>query len=327
MGFGMNKFDRIQQLHALLVNRKTPVSLTELMTQMECKEATVKRLLAKFRHEFGATITYDRARNGYLLENRENLKYELPGLWFTVPELQALLIIQEQLATFQPGILREDLAPFRKRIQEILQAGNINTENTLAERLRIVTVSNRLVESDHFAECAAATLGRKQLQVRYHSRSTNIWTDRILSPQRLVYYRENWYLDCWCHLKKDLRTFSLDRFENVKVLKEKSKDIGHRNLDDYFTPGFGIFGGAAHAAAVLKFTPERARWVADEHWHPDQHGEWDADGSYTLTLPFADHRELIHDILKFGPDVEVLEPHDLRKEVKHRLLQALKKYE
>ncbi len=65
--------------------------------------------------------------------------------------------------------------------------------------------------------------------------------------------------------------------------------------------------------ASLKFTPERARWVANEQWHPEQRGRLEPDGSYVLEVPFADLRELLMDILKYGADVEVLGPEALRR--------------
>ncbi len=221
----MNKFDRIQQLHSIFTIRRTPISLNDLMDRMECKEATVKRLIAKFRHEFGAPILYDREHNGYILDNRKDAKYELPGLWFTVPELHALLTIQEMLDTLQPGILKEGLAPFRHRIKEILSIKGAAGEIDLCQRIRIINVAGRMMVPEHFAESAAATLSRKRLQIHYRSRSKNLLTDRVISPQRLIYYRENWYLDGWCHLNRAIRTFSLDRIEKIeprrlrKVLK------------------------------------------------------------------------------------------------------------
>lgn len=38
-------------------------------------------------------------------------------------------------------------------------------------------------------------------------------------------------------------------------------------------------------AAVLRFTPQRARWVAEEQWHPQQQGRMLEDGSYELRIP------------------------------------------
>jgi predicted DNA-binding transcriptional regulator YafY len=79
--------------------------------------------------------------------------------------------------------------------------------------------------------------------------------------------------------------------------------------------GYGIFGGEAKNWAKLKFTPERARWVQFEEWHHDQKGTLHKEGSYTLEIPYSDERELMADILRFGADVEVIEPKSLRRNV------------
>jgi proteasome accessory factor C len=46
-----------------------------------------------------------------------------------------------------------------------------------------------------------------------------------------------------------------------------------------------------------------------------------------LRLPYADPRELVMDILKYGPDVEVIEPEGLRQMLQERLKMALAQYE
>jgi predicted DNA-binding transcriptional regulator YafY len=50
------------------------------------------------------------------------------------------------------------------------------------------------------------------------------------------------------------------------------------------------------------------------------------DGFYNLEIPYSDERELLMDILKFGPAVEVLGPASLRKTVKERLRSSLRHY-
>jgi predicted DNA-binding transcriptional regulator YafY len=77
---------------------------------------------------------------------------------------------------------------------------------------------------------------------------------------------------------------------------------------------------------VLRFTAERARWVADEHWHPDQQGHWLDDGRFELSIPYSDPRELLLDILKYGAEVEVVAPPGLRQSVMTRLRSALMQY-
>ena len=90
--------------------------------------------------------------------------------------------------------------------------------------------------------------------------------------------------------------------------------------------GYGIFGGAPKGWATLKFTPERARWVAGELWHPQQRGSTQADGSYVLEIPYSDERELMGDMLRFGADVEVMAPPDLRSRIKRALHGAVGRY-
>jgi predicted DNA-binding transcriptional regulator YafY len=82
-----------------------------------------------------------------------------------------------------------------------------------------------------------------------------------------------------------------------------------------------------HGIARLKFTPERARWVKREEWHPDQKSTDEPDGAYILEFPYSDERELVGDILKHGPDVEVLAPPSLKKAVTDAILKMKKKYD
>ncbi|MBI2227431.1 MAG: WYL domain-containing protein [Betaproteobacteria bacterium] len=68
-------------------------------------------------------------------------------------------------------------------------------------------------------------------------------------------------------------------------------------------------------ASDRRLTAEHPRWVADEWWQPRQVGQFLTDGSYELRIPYRDERELVMDILKYGPDVEVVGPESLRKQV------------
>ncbi|TWO68653.1 WYL domain-containing protein [Caenimonas sedimenti] len=79
--------------------------------------------------------------------------------------------------------------------------------------------------------------------------------------------------------------------------------------------------------AVLKFSAERARWVRREQWHPQQEGRDEADGGYVLSVPYSDDRELLGDVLRFGEDVEVVGPGELRTtRVQRALLASAARY-
>ncbi|NIP90749.1 MAG: WYL domain-containing protein, partial [Gammaproteobacteria bacterium] len=117
------------------------------------------------------------------------------------------------------------------------------------------------------------------------------------------HYRDNWLLDAYCHLREGLRTFSVDRVRRAQELDEAACTIPDSELDEYFAASYGIFSGKATHTAVLRFSADRARWVADERWHPEQIGQFLTDGRYELRFPYRDDRELVMDILRHGAEV------------------------
>ena len=94
----------------------------------------------------------------------------------------------------------------------------------------------------------------------------------------------------------------------------------------------GIFAGRADHDTVLcfsrfsRFSPKNSRWIAREKWHPDQQGRFDDQGYYRLSLPYSNPTELVMDIMRYGADVEVLEPVALRELVVERLEEAVAVY-
>jgi predicted DNA-binding transcriptional regulator YafY len=148
----------------------------------------------------------------------------------------------------------------------------------------------------------------------------------MISPQRLVHYRDNWYMDAWCHSRQGLRSFALDAIEDTVPDEVRAVDIADEQLDRELGAGYGIFAGKQVRTAVLKFTPAMSRWVARERWHRLQEGSFEPDGSYILKVPYSAERELVMDIMRFGPEVEVLGPPELREHVSTSLRRALARY-
>jgi predicted DNA-binding transcriptional regulator YafY len=105
-----------------------------------------------------------------------------------------------------------------------------------------------------------------------------------------------------------------------------AKDLADAELDRVLGAGYGIFAGANTETAVLRFTPDSARWVADEVWHSKQVGRIEADGSYVLELPYSREPELVMDLLRHGAGVEVLAPASLRAHVSEELAAAASQY-
>ncbi len=314
------RFYRIQQL----IQRHRVVPVDRFLAELEISLATFKRDLEYLRSRLNIPIVWDREAAGYRFDPRAGLK-ELPGLWFSAAEIYALLTMQHLLRNLEPGLLGPHIQPLLVRLSRAMGSSDHPAE-AVQKRIRILHAARRALPLEHFQAAARALLERKRLRIDYYNRSRDERTQRELSPQRLVHYRENWYLDAWCHLRGDVRSFAVDAIRAATILDVSAREVPEAELDAVLAAGYGIFGGRDTRWAVLRFTAMRARWVAHEQWHPQQRGRLETDGSYVLEIPFSDERELVMDILRHGEDVEVLEPPALRERVRERLAAALARY-
>lgn len=322
----MKHIDKIFKLHNLLRNRRTPLSGKAIEEQLECSRATRDRIIKAMREFLAAPIIYDAENNGYLYDREQTAHpYELPGLWFSAQELQTLLACQHLLSNASYGILQADISQLQTRLEKLLSR-NPGVVKPDVKKIKIINQASRQQNNTLFLHIADALFNGKRLQIDYHARTDNRRSQRQISPQTLVRYRDNWYLDAWCHQRNELRSFAVDKISAVKLLDEKATVIVQDELQAHFAESYGIFSGSPKHLAVLNFSADRARWVADEQWHPKQQSQWLSDGRYQLSIPFNDHRELVMDILKHGPEVEVVEPVFLVEIVKGLILEMGRVY-
>lgn len=321
----MGETERVYKIERLIRSRGV-VTIGALGRELEVSPATVRRDLDLLRDRLHSPIVYDRARRGWRLDEGTGAeaRHELPGLWFSSREIHGLLTFYHFLDSLEPGLLSPHIEPLKERIQALLETKD-DTFPEITRRVRILPQAARTIVPNCFELVAHALLARKRLRLRYHGRARDAETDRRVSPQRLAHYRDNWYLDAWDHGKRALRIFSLDRIQEPSILDERAKEISDAHLDRHFARSYGIFAGKPKRTAVLRFTPTRARWVAAEHWHPEQRGRFEGN-DYILEFPYADDRELVLDILRYGPDVEAIAPASLRREVIARLRRAAQRY-
>lgn len=306
--------ERLYQIDQLLNDRRS-VTFKEIQEKLEVSAATLKRDLAYMRDRLHAPIIFDKELGGYRFENDDvGNQYELPGLWFTAEEIYALLAMQQLLTNLDSGgLLSPHIKPLQSRLLAMIDEAS-NSAEEVKQRVKIETIGARKFHLEHFQILGSALINRKRLVISYHARGTNEHSTREISPQRIIYYRDNWYLDAWCHVRKALRSFSIDAINHAEILEKKADDIDNKLLDIELGSGYGIFAGKDVEWAVLHFTPERARWVASEKWHPRQEGKFLSDGTYELKVPYSDYRELIMDILKYGANVKVVSPSQLVQE-------------
>ena len=321
--------ERLYRIEALIRARGS-VSFQTLLDELEVSRATLKRDLEYLRSRMGAPIEYDRDANGYRFATTPQLgtRHELPGLWFSEAELYSLLTAQQLLASLDSdGMLSRHLQPLLDRIRQLLGHGDgRQAAELLSARIRVVTTWRRPVPSRFFERVASALLQRQRLHLRYLTRGRGQVGERDVSPQRLVHYRNTWYLDAWCHRTEGLRRFALDAIEAAETLDTPAQELPLAQVQAEMDTGYGIYAGGRRQWATLHFDATAARWASREEWHPQQQGRWLDDGGYELRLPYVDATELAMDVLRQGEQVRVVSPASLVQTVKQRLQRAAALY-
>jgi len=321
--------DRTERFHIIdqMLSTQRVVARQQFLDMLEISRATFTRDLEYLRDRLGAPIVWDARLRGYRYESDEQREsWQLPGLWFNTGEIQALLTMNAWLDNLQPGILFEHIKPLQARIRGLLDQSDHSVAE-ITRRIRILTQSRQASGGSFFELVSQALLSRKRLLIRHFNRASGQTTEREISPQRLTFYRDNWYLDSWCHQRKAIRSFAVDALQQVQVLPKQALERSDTMLDRELASGYGIFSGAKTQRAELRFSPARARWVAQEQWHPEQHSHFDEQGYFHLSVPYSQTPELIMDILKHADEVEVLAPASLRQQVRQTIRSMMSCYE
>ena len=322
----MSDIERLHRIKYMIQARKC-VPIEDFLGELEISKATFKRDLEYLRDRMNASIVFDRAEGGYRFDQpNAGEKIELPGLWFSEKEATALVLMQHLLDNLdQGGLISSHIDPLVEIIDGILGQSEVSAKE-LRKRIKVFGMSARKNSLENFEEVGNALLKRQRLQIEYYSKGANETTNREVSPQRLIFYRDNWYLDAYCHMRKGLRSFALDGVRQAVLLNKKTEEISEKELHENFAESYGIFSGKASQRAKLRFTPERARWVAGETWHGQQVSSFDKEGNYILEFDYNQDPELVMEILKHGSGVEVLAPASLKKRVIEELKKNLSRY-
>ena len=332
----MDRTERFYKIELLLKSRGC-VSFAALQAELDVSPATLKRDLQYLRDRLSAPIVYDAFSNGYHFATAkagagDAARHELPGLWFSENEIHALLTMHQLLAGLDDdGVLARHLQPLMEKLQGMLGT-DAGAARELMRRVKVIGTARRRVPSKHFELLGSALLQRRRLRLRYFKRSDRSTSEREVSPQRLVNYRNTWYLDAWCHASEGLRRFALDAVRDAALLETKAKNVPLRELEAELDAGYGIYGGGGAKVkwATLVFSAEAAQWVANEEWHPQQKARWldgkPGEGRYELQVPYSDPTELAMDILRHGDSVVVSGDKALAALIAQRLRSASARY-
>jgi predicted DNA-binding transcriptional regulator YafY len=166
----------------------------------------------------------------------------------------------------------------------------------------------------HRATIDTLTRAIHTVQMRYYSASRNVTSRREVDPYRLRYVDGALYLIAYCHWRKDIRMFAVERIRSLTLTDHPYQMPLHFDVEAYVEDALVVMRGERMEVELL-FDKPTAAWVKDRVWHPSQKTKRLKGGGLQMTLTVADTRELLGWVLHFGSGVQVLKPDSLRDAV------------
>lgn len=300
-------FDRQVRAH-LFPNAQT------LAEHFEISLKTAQRNIDYMQDHLGAPLEYDPSRRGFFYTEA----FVLPPLQVSQNEILAILLARNLLSGSAGGALSHSIRTFGRKL--FAATGNLGlSEIRVKEAFSAVWHGFAPAEAATFRTVADSLIQRQELTFRYFAPSTNEETVRRVEPHHLQHYMGGWILLAYCLDRSDWRKFHLGRMRETKLAGRSFTPRPASEWQPHVQGAFGIFQGGSPISVVLRFNAFRARWIKDEIWHPEQSVRQEPDGSVLLSFSVTDFREVRLKVLQFGADVEVLEPAELRREIRDEI--------
>src|SRR5690606_31021931 len=213
---------RIEQLDHILQTRRTPISVEQLMAHLECSQATVYRRINELKTHYQAPLLQDEEKRFYY---DKKASFSLPGIRFSAAEAQGLLMAADILNKLQGDDLSAPISRIVNSIQQLLAEQGINNQKLI----QFIPTLARKPKPKIFLTVLEALQKQKKLQLHYRSRQGQE-SQRLVSPQHLTYYKNNWYLDAWCHSRNGLRLFAVELIVTANLDIENNQVIEDEKL-------------------------------------------------------------------------------------------------
>lgn len=288
----------------------------------EFDRKTAQRSIDYFRDTLRAPLEYHSSRKGYYYTDPS---FQLPVMRLSESELVALLASHRLLADAAAGPLSDELGKVSAKLGALLTDsldGIIDPERAFSFRWNTIPPSDPLV----FSQVASALLHCRPLSFCYYSPHNSTCTVRTAEPHHMTNYMGAWHVIAFCRLRNDWRDFHLSRITLCSLGPEQFTPRPEGQWRPYLEETFGIFQNRERFEVVLKFSVDRARWVKDHIWHPDQRMEELESGELILTLPVSHEVEILMETLKHGTHVEALQSAWLRQRIRDEIGLMMKKY-
>jgi len=303
------KFDSLMRILNML-DRKERVTVQSLMDDLNISERSTYRYVTTLK-DADFPISFDREKGTYTFE--EGYSLSKPDL--SLEEILAFSLARKMLGNFGPG-MESTLDQIEKKISMKKQD---TLKNIIFSREDFSAKVGEYLFSIH-----QAARNFQKIEIVYRALYSDEVTRRKVNPYYLFYQDDLWHFRGYCHLRKDFRTFALDRIELMKLLNEHF--VPERiPQEDELAGAFGTFIDGEPVKVTLRFDEDIKPHITRKKWHQSQREKLLPDGRIELTFSVNGIEGIKQWVYKWLPYVEVVEPEELKVELLEDLASAIEK--
>ncbi len=276
----------------------------QLAKDYEVSHKTIQRDLDYMRYQLDAPLEYSAKHRGYHYTEKN---YKLPAIAIKESDLFAIYLAEKLLLQYEGTAIYDSLCSVFKKIEDSLPNKISLDSIDDHSRFTVFPPSNTIIKPGIWETVASAIRLSKKLEVHYQTPGSEP-SVRKLDPYHGVRFEGDWYVVAFCHLRQEIRTFSLARMISVKMLPDTFEIP--TSFDFYKLTGshFGVHWSDDEFEVKIKFNKAVAGYLKERKWHPSQKIEENPDGSVILSLTVNHLLELKRWILSWGNMAEVLDP-------------------
>jgi predicted DNA-binding transcriptional regulator YafY len=218
---------------------------------------------------------------------------DIPALGFCATELMALVFSRNLLKPLEGTEIQASLSSALNKAAAALPPQGHEYVRDLEKVFSVGLGPHKSYRQhretiDRISQGIAQT---KTAQIRYYSASRSAATRREVDPYRLWYAAGGLYLIAYCHLRKDVRMFAVERIRSITLTDHPYQLPLGFNVEEYVQDALMVMRGRRIDVELI-FSKTAAAWVKDTTWHVSQETAMLKDGRLKMTLKVADTDEL-----------------------------------
>lgn len=313
---------RLVDLMLVLLLEPRKYNRRALAERYDVSERQITKDFELLREQLNLQIERDPQAGGYYIAGIPRLR----SLELTLPEALALVLAAEA-GRLVPGVSQQELDAALARLRAIFPE-QLQGFLEMTSQLRRSTPSDER-RRRRLQQLLQAMMNRYTVEMMYRVASRG--GERVMrrvDPYCVLPFNRAWYFIGWCHERRAIRTFKVDRIEELWDTRVPFQIRSDFSLQSFLAASWGIFEapGVAAEEVELEFSRLAAPWVAEEDWHPTQEITTLEDGRVRFRVRVPITPDFVRWVLNFGVEVVVLRPESLREQILAHARGILAKY-